>query len=279
MRFRLLSDYDSFADGFAELRQKTAALATMPAFVPATGQQAFHAKLAEFEQLLGQKEQLLESFKSDNAVLNNSLRYLPVASSELRVRLANDAENRGLEAQVNGLMQAVLVYCLNPGEEQVSAIDQSLAKLAEWRQENPAHSYAAPIGGVAAHVASVVGRKPKIEALTQQIVAIPTGRCIDELQNIYDAQIAAALRQADSSRSGLDWEAFGGRIAAFDDVQPQTTTPRMSPRVSTTQCRFLPPISLPASSPRTPAQMVIDFLPEPTLAPLGKVVVAQPPRR
>lgn len=167
-RFRLLSDYDSFADGMHTLRQVTGSLVTMPAFVPAASQAVFRAKVTEFGQLIGQKEQLLETFKSENAVLNNSLRYLPLASTELLADLANEPEDRRLETHLHNLMREVLVYCLNPGEGQTPAIRETLAKVAAWRLENPTHPNAALVRGVAAHAASIVALKPKIEALTQE---------------------------------------------------------------------------------------------------------------
>ena len=202
-RFDLLTDYDTFSATLDELRQATGTLGTLPAFILPEKRAAFANKLGDFTQLLGQKERLIESFKSHNAVLNNSLRYLPNATTQVLAELAQDGGNVDLEAQLNGLMQGLLIYCLNPGEEHLLPIRESLANLAEWLRQNPAHPHVSPVRAIAAHGASILAHKPKIEALTQAIVSLPTHACALELGALDEAGFANAVRLGDRSRQVL----------------------------------------------------------------------------
>ena len=200
VRFRLLGDYDTLGEKLHGMQRAVGALANVPAFMPDTGRQALRAKLVEFSALFARKEQLVESFKSVNAVLNNSLRYLPVAGTELLAHLTNDDEGRTPVALVNELLQHVLVYCLNPGEDEVPALSRSLDQIAGWRLQNPAHPQTAALAAVAAHVRSILTRKPKIEELTQAILSIPTASCAEQLRHLYEGELAGVLREVDRSR-------------------------------------------------------------------------------
>jgi len=203
-RFRMLPDYDSFTEKLDSLDKTASALSTLSASVSGSGHGPFRDKLAEFAQLLTHKEQLIEQFKSENAVLNNSLRYLPIASSDLLTSLHVDAEGESLETPMNRLMQQVFVHSLLSVDEEEPAIRQSLSLLANWRAQHPDHPQAAAVATVAAHVTSIITRKPKIEALTQQIISIPTSACTEQLLRIQESRLAATMHESDVLQHALE---------------------------------------------------------------------------
>jgi PAS domain S-box-containing protein len=202
-RFHLLDNYDNFQEVIGDLRRTSGNLVIVPSFVSDEGRVSIHGKLDEFVQLLAAKEQLLETFKSQNAVLNNSLRYLPVAATDLLQRVALDEGSRPLVPVLQELIQQVLVYCLNPSEELAPAIHELLNGIAEWREQHATHALAGTVGTFAAHVKSIVDRKPQVEELTRQLVSIPTGQRVGELMHSYEAQFDDALGASNRSLLAL----------------------------------------------------------------------------
>lgn len=207
-RFRLISDYDEIFEQTDALKETIASLSAVPSFVSREGRDVLRQKLEEVSKLHAQKEQLIENFKSENAVLNNSLRYLPTAASDLLARLPGDDEGRLLEAPMNRLMQLVLASCAQPGNENEDDIRASLNQLAGWREQHADHPQAAAVASVAAHVRSIITRKPRIEALTEEIVSIPTTSRTEELLHIYEIELGDVLR-----RSDRDQRVLGGLCA------------------------------------------------------------------
>src|SRR6185295_14870064 len=90
------------------------ALQELPSFIPADRQLLLSNKLTRLARIVAEKAELLETFKSQNAVLNNSLRYFPLTSTALLQRAATNEAGLDLTVTLNELMRRVLVYHLNP---------------------------------------------------------------------------------------------------------------------------------------------------------------------
>jgi PAS domain S-box-containing protein len=202
-RFRLLEHYDGFPEQINELKRTADDLAAIPSFISDPGGQALRQKADVLSQILVQKEELLERFKSQNAVLNNSLRYLPVMGSELIALASADEQGREVKGMLEGLMQQVLTYSLQSSTDQIPGIQSSLANLAEWRSRHGDYPQDEALANLVAHVNSIVRRKPKVEALIEQIVSLPINRSTEDLMHTYDGLFSAALRTADLYRIAL----------------------------------------------------------------------------
>jgi PAS domain S-box-containing protein len=198
-RSRMLNDYDSFPVQIGELKRTLSELDIIPSFIPKRGGVLIDRKVDELSRLVEEKEHLVESFKSQNAVLNNSLDYLPVVGAELVSQVSAGDGARELANPLNDLVQKVLAYSIHSSDEQASAIRDLLAKTQkEWsRHEGAQHT---DLASAAAHINSVLSRKPRVEALTRQILSLPTGVREDELRFLFDHQMAAALQTADGYR-------------------------------------------------------------------------------
>ena len=200
-QFDEIEDYDALPERVNQLTQTAARLAAnIPSFVPALARRDIRASLADLSRLLQAKETLIERFKSENAVLCNSLRYLPTAGTELAQRFSGDEEDRDAKAALTALIQQVLVYSLHASAEQASAIHQSSRKLDDWRSQHAARPEAEALASLARHADSIVQRKPAVETLTRQILAVPLALRSEELRETYNNQFTQATRTADQFR-------------------------------------------------------------------------------
>lgn len=95
-RQALVTHYDDLARTVTLLRQVHGRLERTPHFLPAANAEAIRAAAKASSEALAEKVRLVESFKSQNAVLRNSSRFFPVAAQELRDRLRAEPERRRL---------------------------------------------------------------------------------------------------------------------------------------------------------------------------------------
>lgn len=82
-RYKLFSSYDGLVNNLAEQEALQQKLTTVPGFIGTKDQQAMARILQERQIALTQKEELSEWFKSRNALLKNSLRYLPLLTRQV----------------------------------------------------------------------------------------------------------------------------------------------------------------------------------------------------
>jgi C4-dicarboxylate-specific signal transduction histidine kinase len=196
VRFHLLEDYDSFGEVINSLNEALASLDVVPGFIEGPSRQILRTKIVGLSEAIREKSELLESFKTENAVLRNSLRYFPLAGRELVERLSVESASRDLEALVNTAMRRVLVYSLSPSEDQEQKTGSTLNELREWRTREPNHTEAVFVGALSAHAESILARMPKVEMQTKQIVSLPVGLYAKDVITLYEVEFGRAIRAA-----------------------------------------------------------------------------------
>ena len=153
-----------------------------------------------FELTLQQKEKLIERFSSRNAVINNSLRYFPLATTELAAKAAANNHDRRAAIQLQGLLRDVLVYELTASEELAPRIKDDIETLLRDRVGYSRDVRGADLDIVMAHAGTILELKPEIDALTRELSSLPTGRHAEALDQSYDRQYENALRASNIYR-------------------------------------------------------------------------------
>lgn len=82
-----------------------------------------------------QKEELIEDFKSKNAIVKNSLSYFPIAVTNLSEKAATDSKNYELVTRLNNLLKDILIYNLFTNEELTPKINQQIETLLKSRNQ------------------------------------------------------------------------------------------------------------------------------------------------
>ena len=177
-------NYDSLVHPLADLNELRGRLDvvlssghTMPAALAIAGE--------AFARAIREKTRLIEHFKSHNAVLRNSLAFLPTAASELREELdhADGAAARGVSARINDVLLKSLVYSQLPSVAKADEIEVELAQLLE---RGPARSVdiAEGLAIFAAHVRTILREQPFVDSLLRDIAAVPAATRLDDLDNL-----------------------------------------------------------------------------------------------
>jgi two-component system, sensor histidine kinase and response regulator len=179
-RYDLLRSYDPFVKKLEEMREAAAGLESIPGQMSWRNRERIVPLLARESEVLSEKAQLVERFKSDNAVLKNSLRYFPVLIGEASHAASGD---RLIQDHLANLLRDVLLYDLTPHSDLAGELSADIALLQPDAARHPGLSET--LSSVRAHAATIRDFKPKVEALTEQLTAVPTARSMAAIATAY----------------------------------------------------------------------------------------------
>lgn len=127
------------------------------------------------------KETLVDIFKSDNALLQNSLMYFTYASHELS-KLAGNGQ-QALAVQISTLSNGMLRLARNPQENTASEFDAALLELLEHLPA--ARSLQKKIRTLVAHGLLIVNMLPNVDGVLKRLLKAPTTEQTRALQDAY----------------------------------------------------------------------------------------------
>jgi signal transduction histidine kinase len=141
-----------------------------------------------------EKTRLIEMFKSHNAVLQNSLTFLPSAADDAQIE-GQLSEPAGVKfaahsGRINDVLLSTLIYSQAPSLELQTGVERMSAQLSPPRREMVLNER---LELFRAHVGVVLREKPLVRDLLRRISDVPTTSRIEE----YDRLLADEERQAD----------------------------------------------------------------------------------
>jgi len=202
IRQGLLPYYDSTVNNMLELEEHldATALIAMQLYPVLPARIAQHLQATTLA--LAQKQELLEDFKSSNAVLHNSLRYLPIAITQFNAQLPSGSHVNKLKQTLNTLLRDTLVSNLN------NDVSFSPALMARSTELNSMLARYAPelqqeLDILLAHVRIVLDNKKQTDKHVQQLLNLPTAQNMDVLLTAYGVEYAKIIQSADTYRLAL----------------------------------------------------------------------------
>jgi signal transduction histidine kinase len=187
-----------------KLHQQVATLGTPQARDDAS---AWDDSRAAYQQAIEEKTQLIEQFKSHNAVLRNSLAFLPTAADDIHqlAEQAKDGERRELEpvsGDVNKLLLASMVFNQTTSSDLAAEIAAGLDRLPRGRGQ-PATALDSGVDIFRAHVRTLLREQTVVNGLLNSIAAVPVAARIDELSEVLSREQLVAAAQAQQYRQYL----------------------------------------------------------------------------
>ncbi len=190
-RLGQLSFYDPIVSEMAKLKQVQTDLQQIPSFVSPIERKVLEQQLCRQQKLLQAKEALLNQFNSQNAVLQNSLSYLPI----LVRTLVRETSAPSLADLLNLFLQNVLLSDVLRDDQDFSAeLVQQIIKLEAAQSNQP------ELKKVIAHARLILRGQRRREALIHGILIIPTKATSDQIVKTYDKSYQQALTTAESYR-------------------------------------------------------------------------------
>jgi len=196
-RYEIVTSYDVFVKELSELKQTQSAMKKIPTFIDPEGVGEIKPMLAANAEFIKEKDSLIERFKSKNAILKNSLRYLP----ELTRDLGENAERRDLDMEItlNDLLYNILLYNLTSDEKMAPEIERQIEQLSQIKDQY-APTDRSLIELAIAHTKTILLYKPQVDALTKQLLELPTKQLSDQIYGTYEQYYEKALKTVDIYR-------------------------------------------------------------------------------
>ncbi|HMR29721.1 MAG TPA: two-component system VirA-like sensor kinase [Geminicoccaceae bacterium] len=192
-RAGLLRNYDPLVEAIGGLREGVASLritarAVGDATVAADDLDRHRERLAA---VLAAQEELIEAFKSRNALLQNSLSYFRLVSRRLGME---SPERDAVAAEVAAVANAMLSFMGDPGGQSGTVLAASLDRLA---QVPAPPGLARDLRGLMAHGRLTIATLPEVDEVLDRILAIPMSRetrAMEAAYLDYHAQAEARAR-------------------------------------------------------------------------------------
>jgi PAS domain S-box-containing protein len=193
-RAGLLTYYDPLANNLSELKKRGDRLNEIPSFISKKERNKLKSLIDFQNDIFNQKEQLIESFKTKDAILKNSVYYFPTLTGDL-AKNALKSGDKELAERIEQLLKDILVYNLIPSGEIAPKIQGELGVLLTTRNQYSASVNGADLDRVVLHGKSILRNKPVVDALVQEIVSLPTASRGEEIYRLYNQFYEAALQK------------------------------------------------------------------------------------
>ena len=149
-----------------------------------------------FIEAFQEKAGLVERFKTHNAVLRNSLAFLPTAEGDIQRRLAGLDDQARLSEQTIAidtydLLLSSLEFAQVSSDDRAADILVGLNKLAvnKERLPEPMHE---PVEILSNHVSVILREQPVVNDLLERITSIPIAQRLDDITHLLNADQSQA---------------------------------------------------------------------------------------
>ena len=196
-RYELYSSYDRLVENLERQRALEAELQKIPRFVNFKNRQTIEKNLAEKFENLDEKEELSERFKSRNALLKNSLRYLPLLTTQVETQYNpsfNPEVFSSLKTTLEGLIRNLLLYDISVDDQLTSNINTLTNQLLDIDIKNKVRPENFPTEKIISHANIILNTKPQVESLTTQLLSL-SYRSTADLEQIFKQSYQQAIQR------------------------------------------------------------------------------------
>jgi DAHL domain len=181
-RYGLLGSYDPFVQNLNRMQRAIDDLQKVPSFSGETPKSNIKELLAKQASLVSRKKRLVEDFKSENAVLKNSLGYFPVLIAE-NLSQAEKTKDYRFQRDISSLLRDMLMYDMLPHSD---LADQLSAEVASLRADAVHHPELQDgISSAIAHTTKIIATKPRVEEITEQLTSLPIAGATEDIFALY----------------------------------------------------------------------------------------------
>ncbi len=178
------NDYDAIAAIFPRLRTLHGALEEGPFGLRGKYSARIDHALDAYLDLMATKEALTERFKSHNAIVRNSMNFLPVGGDQLVSELSTPGQE-GLSRAVETLVKDVLEYDLLGTVAAQVQVQRDIQDL-RTRTAGLDTTQAVSLAQLLAHAKTILREKPVTDRLLNDLVHLPSPRYRNDLGLAYE---------------------------------------------------------------------------------------------
>ncbi len=152
--------------------------------------------------LLRRKDDHIEEFKSQNAMLLDSLTYFPVLCKEFFERDIDHRETVSLAPKINQLLESVFVYMVKSSRTKGDLVRALLDDLSREKASLPA-TLQQPLSDILTHGSLILRVQAAVEDTLRRFSTVPTELAIDRLRGDYLSDYEMRQKEVDRYHNWL----------------------------------------------------------------------------
>ena len=184
VRYNLLLHYDPLKDEAIELRGLEQQIINNKFGEEHNGNVEIRKHIDALSAMINNKLTLVESFKSRNAILKNSSRYLPGAVKNMVQALTAQKTKTALINQISDLLGNTLSYSITTDESFKSRVIEDIDTIKQNRNLYP-EELRTELDHLLLHAEIITREKRPVDDLAEQITSSAIAQELDNLANIY----------------------------------------------------------------------------------------------
>ena len=184
-RIAITHNYDPLVTPLTEMTRLWAELEARDSYHSPQDLPAWQASQQAYQAAIQEKARRVDQFKSHNAVLRNSLAFLPTAEDDIQAQFnqVNDDTKPQLQSVATDtydLLLSSLEFAQVTSDERAADILVGLGKLAVNQELLPSE-FRGPVEILSNHIELILREQPVVNTLLEQIAAIPVAERLDDL--------------------------------------------------------------------------------------------------
>ena len=153
---------------------------------------------AAFVEAFKEKQRLVEQFKSHNAILRNSLAFLPTAEDDIQAQLnaledVDKLQVQNISTNIYDLLLSALEFAQITNDELAHIIEMGISGVEVDKSRLPA-SFEASIDILLNHVKLIRREQPRVNDLLERIASVPVAPALDVITLSINADQSKADR-------------------------------------------------------------------------------------
>ncbi|MGB0562116.1 MAG: DAHL domain-containing protein, partial [Spirulinaceae cyanobacterium] len=201
-RYRAQSSYDPALKIISDLEEDFQRLQDIPAFIRPLGKDELQDYLTEKEVVLKQINQQVETFKTQNATLKNSLIYLPTLEARLVEKISlTDAQL--LIDDLNQLTSQLNLYSQTLEPRAKRNATEAIARLQAKQNQAAIDFPDSLLDLIIEHSQIILDYQPRVEELSQELITLSNTGLSENLEQAYQHHYDLALELTRFNRAAI----------------------------------------------------------------------------
>ena len=184
-RIALTHNYDPLVAPLQEMTRIWADLENRDFYHDPADLPGWQANLEAYQAAIQEKARLVDQFKSHNAVLRNSLAFLPTAEDDIQAQFNRYGDEGRLQlhdvaTDTYDLLLSSLEFAQVTSDDRAADILVGLGKLAINKERLPPE-FQGPVEILSNHISLILREQPVVNGLLDRIAAVPVAERLDDL--------------------------------------------------------------------------------------------------
>lgn len=184
-RIAITHNYDPLVTPLTEMTRIWAELNSRSTYHNSVDLPRWRTIQLAYETAIQEKARLVDRFKSHNAVLRNSLAFLPTAEDDIQAQFNRVDDGGRLQLQsvatdTYDLLLSSLEFAQVTSDDRAADILVGLGKL-EINKERLPIEFQAPVEILSNHISLILREQPVVNSLLERIAAVPVAERLDDL--------------------------------------------------------------------------------------------------